>query len=57
MAPLGPEVEASAVDGTSLLEALPLGPGRHVIGICFRAEAPDIVCDLQALGVPLQSLF
>ena len=29
----------------SLSEAPALRPGRNMIGIGFRAEAPDIVCD------------
>ena len=39
-----------------LLEPLSLGPGWHMIGICFRAEAPDIVRNPQTLGVPLETL-
>ena len=49
------EDQRHARHARSLSEALALGPSRNVIRTCLFAEAPDIVCDPQALSAALEA--
>ena len=49
------EDQRHARHARSLSEALALGPSSNVIRICLYVEAPDIVCDPQALSAALEA--